>query len=220
MMRRITGLLPLLLFLPGSVRDQLPGKSEPSVSGCAADLSTLIEDLQDNYAYRDTSGQPWLQWKLRFGPASETAQSKETCATTLAQALGELHDFHAEVRSRITNRWLPVPTFSDIWAEYVADRPTIVAVRKDSDADRAGLQVGEKILTVGEEPVEAAITERLGPGSSERDAKARSWALLSILTGKADEPRQFGVRSPKGELHTANLPIERHIERPGVNCRL
>src|ERR1039458_8873 len=82
-----------------------------------ADFKAFIAGFKDNYAYRDRAEKPWETWQNRYSAAVDSATSPEVYAAVLESALDELHDFHAEVRSRNPHRWLPVPTFADIWAE-------------------------------------------------------------------------------------------------------
>ncbi len=154
-----------------------------------ADSKTFVQDFENSYAYLDRPEKPWSTWEIRYAEAVERADSKETFDAVLASALGELHDFHAEVRSRLVDRWLPVPTFADVWAEFDLSGAVITAVRRGSDADRAGIHAGDRITSVGSVSMEKAITARLTPAAPQEDQQAREWALLSVITGKSDEPR-------------------------------
>ena len=181
-----------------------------------ADFKTFVTDFENSYAYLDRTEKPWLTWESRYAGAVQQADSKEAFDAVLASALSELHDFHAEVRSRLVNRWLPVPTFADVWAEFEPSGSVITAVRRGSDAERAGIHVGDLITNVGSYPLEKAVEARLTPAVPQEDRQAREWALLSVLTGKSDEPRVLGLVTPSGRSYTVTLPVERHFDRaPG-----
>jgi C-terminal processing protease CtpA/Prc len=181
-----------------------------------ADFKTFVTDFENSYAYLDRTEKPWLTWESRYAGAVQQADSKEAFDAVLASALSELHDFHAEVRSRLVNRWLPVPTFADVWAEFEPSGSVITAVRRGSDAEHAGIHVGDLITNVGSYPLEKAVEARLTPAVPQEDRQAREWALLSVLTGKSDEPRVLGLVTPSGRSYTVTLPVERHFDRaPG-----
>ena len=181
-----------------------------------ADFKTFVQDFENSYAYLDRTEKPWLSWERRYTGAVQQADSKEAFDAVLASALSELHDFHAEVRSRLVDRWLPVPTFTDVWAEFEPPGAVVTAVRRGSDADRAGIHVGDRITSMGSNPLEKAIAARLTPAVSPETPQAREWALLSVLTGKSDEPRVLGLATPAGRSYTVSLPVERHFDRaPG-----
>ena len=181
-----------------------------------ADFKTFVQDFENSYAYLDRADKPWLTWEVRYAGAVQQADSKEAFDAVLASALSELHDFHAEVRSRLVDRWLPVPTFADVWAEFQPSGAVVTAVRGGSDAEHAGIHAGDRITNVGSVPLEQAIATRLTPAVSQADSQAREWALLSVLTGKSDEPRVLTLVTPTARSYTVTLPVERHFDRgPG-----
>jgi carboxyl-terminal processing protease len=179
-----------------------------------ADFSAFVQDFDDNYAYPERAEKPWLTWNERYRSAVLAAQSAESYAAVIEAALDELHDFHAEVRAHNPHRWLPVPTFADIWASEDANGAAVIAVRRGSDAERAGISVGDHITAVGNVPLSAAIAARLTPGVDNHDRKARDWALLSLLAGRADEERHFTVRGRDGAERNLTLQLERQFYRP------
>ncbi len=183
-----------------------------SLAARQADFKTFVQDFENNYAYLDRTEKPWLSWKGRYAGAVQQADSKEAFDAVLASALSELHDFHAEVRSRLVDRWLAVPTFTDVWAEFDPLGALVSAVRRGSDADRAGIHVGDRITSIGSDPLEKAIAARLTPAVPPETPQAREWALLSVLTGKSDEPRVLGLVTPAGRSYTVSLPVERRFD--------
>jgi C-terminal processing protease CtpA/Prc len=188
-----------------------------SLGSRQADFKTFVQDFEDNYAYLDRADKPWLTWKTRFGPAVERAESREAFDAVLSSALGELHDFHAEVRSKVVNRWLPAPTFEDIWAEFTPNGATVKAVRRGSDAERAGVRPSDQIVKVGTQTLENALSERLGSDENTATPQARQWALLSVLTGRSDEARTLTLEKQNGTTSTITLPVERRFDRnPGA----
>jgi carboxyl-terminal processing protease len=179
-----------------------------------ADFATFVQDFTDNYAYPERAQKPWLSWAGRYHAAVLDAQTPESYAAVIEAALDEIHDFHAEVRAHDPHRWLPVPTFADLWAKEDAGVAMVLAVRHGSDAERAGIRVGDRVTAVGNRPLAAAIAARLTANVDNGDAQAREWALLSLLAGRADEERHFTVRSRDGAERNVTLPLERHFERP------
>jgi C-terminal processing protease CtpA/Prc len=178
-----------------------------------ADFKEFVQDVADNYAWPDRTQKPWLTWEERYAAAVRSASSKEALAAVIAAALDELHDFHAEVRSRNPNRWLPVPTFADIWAVPEGHVARVIAVRQGSDAQRAGIAPGDEVTQVGGAPLDAAIAARLANAADSHEAHSRSWALLSLLAGRSEEERRFTIRDAKGRSRSVALPLERRFDR-------
>lgn len=185
-----------------------------SAAARKADFSSFVQNFTDSYAYRDRTEKPWLTWEARYGGAIDRAETKAAFDTVLAAALSELHDFHAEVRSGVPDRWLPVPTFADIWAEFKGSQAVVTAVRGGSDAARADVEVGDRVTAVSSVSLEQAIADRLTPAVDQADPGARQWALLSILTGRSEEARTFNLVKPSGATYTVKLPVERRFDRP------
>jgi carboxyl-terminal processing protease len=193
------------------------GAPDFSLAAREADFKTFVDGVRDNYAYRDRAEKPWETWPARYRTAVDSASSPEAYAAVLEAALDELHDFHAEVRSRNPHRWLPVPTFADIWAELHGEEAVAVAVRRGSDAERAGIVPGDRVIRIGSLPVRTAVAERLTPAVDNHDLKARTWALLSLLAGRADEERHFTIADRNGRSRAVTLPLQRRFERtPGT----
>ena len=190
---------------------------ELTLAARQADFREFVADFTDNYAWLDRAEKPWLTWPERFAGAVAAADTPESFAAVLEAALDELHDFHAEVRSHNPHRWLPVPTFADIWAEPAGEEARVIAVRHGSDADRAGVIPGDTLTHVGHEPLANAIAARLTGAVDGQDAHSRSWALLSLLAGRADEERRFTLRDVRGHSRVVTLPLERRFDRaPGA----
>jgi carboxyl-terminal processing protease len=206
---------PLIAFsigLTSSVNGQ-----DISQSARRSDFNAFCEGFQNNYAYVDRPEKPWKTWRERYARAVDAADTAEAYAAVFESALDELHDFHAEVRSRNPHRWLPVPTFADVWAEFRGHDALIVAVRKGSDAEHAGLVAGDRVTQIDGTPLDAAIPDRLTLVIDNNDPKAREWALLSLLTGRADEARHFTIRKASGQTQTVVLPLKRNFDRdPGL----
>ena len=52
------------------------------------------------------------------------------------------------------------------------------------------------------------------PAVDAQQAAAREWAVLSLVTGRRDEPRKFAVRTGNDVARTVVLPAQRRIDRP------
>jgi Tol biopolymer transport system component len=82
----------------------------------------------------------------------------------------------------------------------------VVAVRRGSDAERAGIVPGERIIRIGADPLQTAIAERLTLAVDNNDPKAANSRLIMLdRTGKElrsiGTPGDFSVRriSPDGQ---------------------
>jgi carboxyl-terminal processing protease len=195
-------------------------RADFSLAARQSDFKTFCERFLDNYAWTERREKPWQTWETRYASAVDAATTPEAYAAVFESALDELHDFHAQVRSPNSHCWLAVPTFTDIWAEFRGDDAFITAIRNGSDANRAGLVVGDRIVAIGSVPLTTAMADRLTPAVNQNNPGAREWALLSLLTGRADQERLLKVQTSSGQSRSVALPMQRRFDRsPGpLSC--
>ncbi|MGH8252969.1 MAG: S41 family peptidase [Steroidobacteraceae bacterium] len=210
----MTSLLAIVAGFALAPGSRVANAADFSDDARVADFNTFVHDFSDNYAWPDRTEKPWLNWSDRYKLAVLAAHSPESFAAVIEAALDELHDFHAEVRAHNPHRWLPVPTFADIWATEDAAGAAVITVRRGSDAERAGIVPGDHVTAIGEQSISKAIATRLTAGVDNRDARARQWALLSLLAGRGDEERHLTVQDRSGHVRTLTLQLERHFDRP------
>jgi carboxyl-terminal processing protease len=87
-------------------------------------------------------------------------------------------------------------------------------VRPGSDAQRARIQAGDRIIRIDGQPVAAAIAERLGPAVDAAQPAARAWALHTLAAGRRGVARTFELRGADGGKRTVTLPATRRFDRP------
>jgi carboxyl-terminal processing protease len=69
------------------------------------------------------------------------------------------------------------------------------------------------VIRIGTDSLQTAIAERLTPAVDHNDPKARAWALLSLLAGRADEVRHFTILDRNGQSRSVTLELERRFDR-------
>jgi carboxyl-terminal processing protease len=191
----------------------LSGATAPltlTTDGKRADLEDLIAAVPENYVYFTGKESRWSTIRQRYAARVDAAATQDEWSAVIEDILGELHDFHVGVRPGSSRRWLAVPTWADLWAEPGSPEPAITEVRAGSDAERAGIRVGDRVVAVGGISVAAALADRTGGATDEGAAR---WALLSLLTGRNGETRRLRI-SREGRLLDVTLPAQRRFDRP------
>ena len=189
------------------------GAADLSLEARRADFETLSNAIPEDYVYLDDKRAWWSTMRDRYAERVDAATTVDAWAAVVEDALSELHDFHVGVRPGSEHRWLPVPTEADLWAVPDGAGARIIAVRAGSDADRAGLGVGDRIDSIGGVAVAAAIDHHLGPAVNAADPAARQWALLSLVTGRREESREFTVSRGGGKSRSIQLRAIHRFER-------
>ena len=208
--RRTAAAVAALAFASGAPAADL------SIESRRADFAEMVTTVADQYVYLDGKRAAWATVKERYADRVDRATTADAWSAVLEDALDELHDFHTGVRPNSARAWLPVPTAADLWAVPDGDGARVVAVRAGSDAARAGIAVDDRVEQVDGTAMAAAIALRLGPAAHARDADARAWAILSLVTGRRGEPRTFVLRGSDGSVRSVTLPAQRKTDRPAT----
>lgn len=196
------------------------GAADLSLASRRADADRLVALVRENYVYLDEPTHCWRDVRARYAERVDAATTDDAWRRVLEDMLDELHDFHAEIGpSSAAVRWA-VPTNADLWAEWRGERALLTAVRRGSDAERAGLRPGDEVVRIGGAPIADAARTELHCDAARADAGARRWALLTLLAGRRGSPRTLELRDVQGATRTLTLPAERRYERPAARVSL
>lgn len=188
--------------------------AEPVATDYAADARSIERRVNEEYAYleRFPAQRMPMTDKLRAEAAAVTDMRSLVRYSERAVAL--LADHHAIVGSSFKDSWALVPSYSDLWIERRSGAYLITAVRSGSPAERAGIGVGERLLAVGGQPVEAAVKaywDDLGSvGGGERD----DVAARILAAGRRDRPRDLTIAGRTGASRRLTLPNLYAIPQP------
>jgi len=191
-----------------------------------ADYDELCSQIGSTYAYFDTKPLKWSQVCELYRADLGQVRSRDQFVTLLEHVIDELYDPHSQLNTNTSKSYRLVPSGTDLWAEWRADRAVITQVRENSDAARAGVRAGMSVLTLNGQPIAALVESRLGRSYPHTTAAARDWALRSVLAGLHDIPRvlklQVGARSREFSLPAPDQsfrgaePISHSEIRPGI----
>jgi carboxyl-terminal processing protease len=187
--------LLLLVFLPGMLLGQSPGKTS---FGFKDDFNFFWTSVNDEYCYFDKKQTDWQKVKEIYTPIVDTIQSRAQFVSLLEKALYEIYDHHASLNTNNDNSQRLVPSGTDIWAEYINGKPIITEVKQHSGAEMAQVRAGMEVVEVNGIPVNDAIKPFLAKTLKQEDAAAKSYALRLLLAGNHIQPRVFRLKSAGG----------------------
>ena len=124
---------------------------------------------------------------------ADTVSSREDFVLLLEKVFYEIYDHHASLNTNTSVSQRLVPSGTDIWAEYVNGKPTIIEVRPGSRAARAGMKAGMHIVTMNDSPVEKAIQNFYPKHLKQPDSEAKDFALRELLAGNHSDERKITV---------------------------
>jgi carboxyl-terminal processing protease len=169
----------------------LPTRSETEY---ISDFHWLTTQIEQRYAYLADRHVDMARLQALYMPHVETVQTRDEWIAVLEDVLSELHDCHATLGTHTAHSPQLIPTGADMWGDMVDGRATLVEVRSDSPAERAGIRAGDEVLSVDGEPVAAAIARHMPHTLSQPDPQAAGWALRTALAGRRDTPRVMTLR--------------------------
>jgi C-terminal processing protease CtpA/Prc len=95
----------------------------------------------------------------------------------------ELYDHHASLGANTNESSKLVPSGTDIWAEYVNDKPVIIEVKAGSGAEKAGIEPGMQVLAINGKAIEQAMMPFIGRSLRSVTKDAKDYALRVALAG-------------------------------------
>jgi C-terminal processing protease CtpA/Prc len=153
----------------------------PDTGRHARDFDAFWRAIDERYAYLER-GQDWRSASARWRPHAAAARSRDELLAALEGAIAELNDEHVTLDAHLPGSARPVPTATDLWAEWIGREAVISAVRAGSVADVAGAVPGMRVISIEKKPVDVAVRALLRR-SRQSDPRARDWALRRLLAG-------------------------------------
>jgi len=164
--------------------------------------------INDKYYDSSFNGVDWNAARERYHSRIGGLKSDEEFYSLLNQMLGELRDAHTLFRTprqREASKNQQA-TSAGISIRVVEEAPVIFSVDKDSDAARAGIEIGMIVRTIDGQPFTERLTQAQGEisvSSSERLTRLRVYAR--IIAGKPDTPLKLGLTRADGTAFDVTL---------------
>ncbi len=173
-----------------------------------ADFQAFCRFVAEDYAYFDIKVTDWARVCQHYSPLAEKAHDKATFVRVLERSIGELYDPHAHLAINIVDSTRLLPSQADVMAVWSHGRALITDVRRRSAAERAGLRVGEEVVTINDVPVEQAAAEFKPRFVMRTDTAAQDWALQVALAGRRSVDKvNLEVKTSRGVRKVSYAPI-------------
>src|SRR5215471_13745993 len=192
---RFSTIFLLILALLGSAAYSFapePVPRQPIAAGeqhglSSTDRINVFEQVWEtiNQRYYDPSfkGVDWRNVHDSYRPLVDKVGTDEEFYEVLKRMVGELHDahtrFHTPEERRERERLQAVSAGLSIFD--VEGKPVVVGVEPDTDAARAGVEIGMIVLQIDGKSVEESIAEakpRVGGSSTERAVRLRLFRMI------------------------------------------
>jgi len=190
--------LAALLLAVSACTGQIQAAAELSEKqqAISADARALCGIVEQNYVYFEPRAQAWPT-------ACAQAQAAVPEATTSAQRLGilemlvdALYDPHVSLGTNSPASPRLVPSGAD----YVLAGDRVVGVRPGSGAAAGGVQIGDRVIRIDGQTLEAAIDQRIQPQGVTAAPAQLSWAANAAAAGYRDAKRSVTLIRDGREL--------------------
>ena len=163
--------------------------------------------IHERYYDPTFHGVDWEAARQEFRPLAADAQSNEELYAVLRRMIGELHDAHTRIYSPDEKFDWQHPRYISVGLSVreVGGQAVVVAVERNSEAERAGLHAGDLISSIDDEPALAVFARRLEQTTSSTVAAARLRAMATLFEGARETTVKVGWTDREGKERTALL---------------
>lgn len=141
------------------------------------------ETIDEKYYDASFNGVDWREVRDRYRPLVEQTSRDEEFYGLLKRMVGELHDahtrFHTPEQRRERERLQAVSAGLSVFE--VEGKAVVVSVEPDSDAGRAGVEVGMIVLSIDGKPVAERLAQaraRVAGTSTDRAVRLRVYRMI------------------------------------------
>jgi len=199
---------PLLAFAILASNASAKAPSDLTPEQVRQDFRVFCSEIQSTYAYFDVKATRWDEIAALYDGEVRQVRTRDGLIGVLERAMNELYDDHAQLTINTSTSPMLVPSGTDLWAEWIGSEATVIAVRHESDAERAGMRPGTVVVSVNGVPVADACEGITGRTVPRTDPAVRNWALRHVLAGRHDEARRIEAKQG-GKLRRFDLPVRR-----------
>jgi C-terminal processing protease CtpA/Prc len=177
------------VFLPGAVDNVLTDARSPQLSNRAV-LRHVRRDLEALYLDPDLRGLDWMALSQSAANRMDRAPGMSAAFEVVDELLDRLDDSHTFI---IPPTWVRHLDYG-FEVRFVGDTAFVTAVPSESDAEKVGVQVGDRMIAIGEDVLD-------------RRSFGRTWYQHTVVN-----PRErFTVVVHRSDGHVRELPISPRV---------
>ena len=196
--------------------------STATLEGRLAVFDDAWQTIRDRYYDPTFNGLDWQQERESFRPLAARAQTTSELYAVLRRMLGSLHDAHTRVYAPDERFDWQHPRFISVGISVreVGGAPVVVSVERGSEAEHAGLRVGDAIQSIDNEPALEVFTRRLKEqAGSSTPAAARLQAMAKLFEGPPGSTVGLAWPGIDGKLRLATLKRQWHEREAALRVR-
>lgn len=187
-----------------------------ALAGFKEDFGVAWSAAAERYAYFDAKATAWADVPKLYAADLERVTTRDEFVALLEDVLDELYDPHAQLNVNLATSPRLVPSGADLWAEWHGGQAVITDVRAGSDAQKAGIQPDDVVVSLDGAPIAGAVDARLGRAYPRSTPPARDWALRAVLAGRHNTRRLLRLRRD-GAVREVDLAARDQFGAPAAD---
>ncbi|HZH91710.1 MAG TPA: S41 family peptidase [Pyrinomonadaceae bacterium] len=147
------------------------------------------QTIRERYYDPDLHGLNWEELRARLRPLAAEAASETEFYSVLRRLTSRLRDAHTRVFSPDERFDWQRPTYIGVGLSLreIAGEIVVASVERGGEAARGGVRAGDALLSIEDEPIEAAFARRLAEDvGASTDTAARQQAASRLFKGARD----------------------------------
>lgn len=177
------------------------------------------KEIRDHYYDSAFNGVNWDEIRTRYRPLMEVVQDDQEFYALMSRMTGELHDAHTRFNSpeQWRNYKKQQGVGSGISVDEIDGKTVITAVRRDSSAARAGIELGMVVVSVDGSAIEDRFIEvEKNKPSSSSDRATRIFSYSRLFAGPAGSEMKLGLERAGGSHFEVTLQRQIFSSVPDV----
>lgn len=184
----------------------------------AQDFDELWGTLDARYCFFGDKLTDWGRVRTMYRPMALAAQSREDFTEIVRRVLTELYDAHTHLADPPDGAQR-FPLY-DLYAERHSAEIVVCAIKDNSAAADAGIQIGDVIVSVDELPIDVAVGQVMPKCLRHPCPIADGYSINAAIAGHTAMPRAMVVRGANGTARAVALPLKQNAPEPDVSARM
>ena len=184
----------------------------------AQDFDELWSTLGARYCFFADKLTDWGRVRSLYRPMAIAAQSREDFTEIVRRVLTELYDPHTHL-SDPPDGAQRFPLY-DLYAERRGAEIVVGAVKDNSAAADAGVQIGDVVVSLDELPIDVAVGEIMPRCLRHPCPVADAYSINAAIAGRTAMARAMVVRRGDGVPRAVALPLKQAAPQADVSSRL
>jgi len=183
------------------------------------DVEHFCRLVREKYVYYSARKQSWTEACMQAKSEAQTVTTGLASLEVFERMVDALYDPHVSLGTNSSRSPRLTPSGADIWLEIEGKIVRVVGVRASGGADKAGVKVGDIVVSIhGKTPKQAAMV-RVRTNLRNISKERMTWAVNAAAAGYRDEARSLVVLRD-GEKFTFDLgtPVPT-LDLPPVSSR-